>query len=363
MFCLFLCCSVTSGAGFVAFASAPLLQAIFSGFISAIFATVIYGACVSFIEGRQDTEAIVASLNLFLVVAGSMARGLGAAILGSGITPSAMPGIASLIGFCGCLVMLPLLNAVPQPEEEDRAQRGKRGAMPFSQQKRFFCGYALGIILSIVSYTVVMAIRAFRDYYAKELYTTALGKQPQPSLYVLADLPGAVAVCVIISLLSKIRSNRNAANAMMAIMLVGAFILGSATLLYRTEKISKLSFLITCGIGIYTTYLVSGSAFFDRLLASSGLSGTIVPLQFISDGSGWFGTIGFLLYESFSSRKSADDALKLFAILCTYCSVCMIVCLGTMQLYFWRRLRIPTAEARGSYTRINNMVGDSYESC
>merc|ERR1712185_821650 len=107
---------------------------------------------------------------------------------------------------------------------------------------------------------------------------------------------------------------------MMTIMIVGAFILGSATLLYRTEKISKLSFLITCGIGIYTTYLVSGSAFFDRLLASSGLAGTIVPLQFISDGSGWFGTIGFLLYESFSSRKSADDALKLFAILCTYCS-------------------------------------------
>ena len=116
-------------------------------------------------------------------------------------------------------------------------------------------------------------------------------------------------------------------------MITGVAILGGGTLLYRHGGLGGIAWQVSCGVGIYSAYLVMGTAFLDRLLAASRSEGTIVFLQFISDGSGWLGTVFILFWKSLSADKSMRVS-DLFAQICLWASVFMGVLLILMNAYF-----------------------------
>lgn len=118
---------------------------------------------------------------------------------------------------------------------------------------------------------------------------------------------------------------------------MGSAVLLGATVLFTIGMISGLTWLIACGVGLYTTYLVNGPAFFDRVLAASGMEGTIVPIQFIADGSGHVGTILLLLYNTFSSG-GGGDATETFTWVSSVAGVFLLVSLGMMLCYFCAKL-------------------------
>ena len=106
--------------------------------------------------------------------------------------------------------------------------------------------------------------------------------------------------------------------------------------MYTVGAISGLTWLIACGVGLYTTYLVNGPAFFDRVLAASGMEGTIVPIQFIADGSGHVGTIILLLYNTFSGIEG--DATAMFTWVSSVAGVFLLASLVMMLCYFCTKL-------------------------
>ena len=327
------------GVGFGVFDQSPIMQSVSVG-ISSLFTGMIYGGMVSYAEGRGSTEIVVASLNLSLVLAGGIARFFGTWLVNIGISWRWVPAVASSVGLLIGLLLLDLLAALPSPTAVDQRDRGVRRSMTGAERMAFIKRYLPGLFLSIVAYMSVMTIRSFRDYFALQLYTEANGGvEPSPSLYFWADVPGSVTVCFSLGLLSNVKSNRRTLMWMITAMIVGILILGGGTVMYDHQVWSGIAWQVSCGVGIYTAYLVMGTAFLDRLLAASHSEGTIVFLQFISDGSGWFGTVGILFWKSLYAPKDMPVS-ELFSSICFWSSIILCGSLSLMMLYFMTMLPI-----------------------
>ena len=331
--CLYVLTASVVGIGFAVFDFSPILQSVAVG-ISSICAGMIYGGMVSFAEGRGSTEIIVASLNLTLVLAGGIARFFGQSLVNAGIAPNYVPGIASILGLLIGLILLDILAALPPPSKEDQQQRGKRHSMTSDERYAFLSKFGPGIFLSLVAYSAIMTIRSFRDYFALQLYTEANGGvPPAASIYFWADVPGSLTVCFSLALMSRVKSNRTTVIVMITSMIVGVVVLGGGTLAYKHSLIDGIAWQVSCGVGIYSAYLVMGTAFFDRLLAASQNEGTIIFLQFISDGVGWCGTVLLLFWKSLYVDKNMPVA-ELFANICWWSSIVLCCCLVAMMMYF-----------------------------
>lgn len=59
-----------------------------------------------------------------------------------------------------------------------------------------------------MAYMILLAFRSFRDFFGKEIYTAALGREPTPGEYLLADWPGGIIACCCLASLSRVRDNR-----------------------------------------------------------------------------------------------------------------------------------------------------------
>ena len=360
--------ALSNGLGIALFDSiSPLAQAICGAGVSAFFASSVFGGIVSWLEGRRATELLLATLNLAVVLAGGAGRGYGLVLLKWGVAPRWMPLVASGSGLAVCVVALAMLAQLPAQLPGDTEQRGKRGAMSHAQRCRFCVRFAPGIAVSLASYLVVMSLRGFRDFYALELYTEALGgAAPSSTLLFLADAPGGVVACVILALMSRFKRNKRALLTMVAVMIVGIAEVFVSTLLFRLHLIGGVAWLIAVGVGIYTAYLPMGSAFFDRLLAASGIGGTVMLMTFACDGVGYVGTLGLLVWKTAESRGGGGAAASrgspsaLFSTACLYACGVLLVLLLLQALYFaWTLPRESVASTEATAMRAEGESADT----
>ena len=342
--CLFyVLAAACMGGGLALFHGRGLAQALCVG-LSAFAASFIYGGLLTFLEGRRQTEAMLAALNFAVVVAGGFSRGVGAFLLEAcGVSARYMPLAAVALALPVTTAATVLLGALPPPSAADVRARGARGAMPAAARKAFVWRFAGGIAVLILAYTILMALRGYRDFFARELYTDALGgKTPTAALYFFVDFPGAVIACGALALMTRFRDNVSALLAMLATMVAGVAVLGGATLLEHTGAISELTWWYFCGVGIYVAFCTMGSGTYERLLAAAGATGTITFLQFASDASGYLGTLVLLFYLSFSkTAKGGENAVyvRTFRAFAYAVSVALVGMLIPVAYYFRRKLR------------------------
>jgi hypothetical protein len=103
------------------------------------------------------------------------------------------------------------------------------------------------------------------------------------------------------------------------------------------------------GIGIYVAYSLLGTAAYDRLFGLLKQEGTCTFMVFLGDGLGYVGTTALLLYKTFVSSDSDDDAvdaddssnneeyLDLFISVVYAGSIVVIFCLSFAIFYFVRK--------------------------
>ena len=147
-------------------------------FASFYFSSWIYGAMLSFIEGRMGTEALLATMNFFYIYAGNASRGTGQLLLDGGLTARTMPAVVGLI-FCPLSsLLLWYASQIPPPTAYDVTNRAKRVAMPAEQRNSFLRHNALGLACMLLPYALLSGMRSFRDFYAQQvhsmLYTLAV---------------------------------------------------------------------------------------------------------------------------------------------------------------------------------------------
>ncbi|HEY5822895.1 MAG TPA: DUF5690 family protein, partial [Cyclobacteriaceae bacterium] len=264
---------------------------------------MVWGMVFGYLEGRKFTEVLGASLSVSFIFSAGFAKTVGGYImLDWGTSEFWMPFVSACLFFPPLLLFLFLLNQIPPPTPEDEALRTKRQPMTGAERKKFTLTFLPGLILLILTYTMLTAFRDFRDNFSADMWK-ALGYGDKPAIFTATELPVTIFVLIVIGSLMVIKNNYKAMMINHVIILIGMITVGLSTLAFEREFISAPTWMVLVGTGLYFGYIQFNSIFFDRLIATFKYVSTVGFLIYLADSVGYLGSVSVLLFKEFGQKN------------------------------------------------------------
>jgi MFS family permease len=266
---------------------------------------MIWGIVFSFLEGRRNTELLGAGMCASFVVASGLVKTIGRSLVQfAGVSEFWMPFFTGLLFVPLLIVGGMMLRSLPAPDERDVASRNERTPMNRNERWQFFLTYAPGIVFIVLIYIALTIFRDLRDNYAIEILA-GLGLADQPEIMTYTEIPIAIAVLVIISLMVFIKINRVAFYLNYVVFIVGATLIFGTTWLQQRGVLHPVVWIILSGFGMYLAYIAFHTFLLERLLAHFRHKGNIGFLMYVVDSFGYLASVVVLLYKNFSYANSS----------------------------------------------------------
>jgi hypothetical protein len=249
-----------------------------------------------------------------------------------------MPAAAGALFMPLLLVSTWVLGQLPPPDARDEAERVRRAPMGKEDRSRFLKAYAPGLVLLVLSYVLLTALRDFRDNFAAEIWA-GLGYGGEAGVFSASELPVAVIALGAMAAVMVVRDNLRALMVVHGLVAAGFALLGVSTLAYTAHMIAPLPWMILAGAGLYMAYTPFNAVLFDRLIAYSGRVATAGFLIYVADASGYMGSAALLLWRNFGGVRM--DWLNFFILSAYVTSVIGLALTALAALYFYRHARAP----------------------
>eukprot|EP01083_Nonionella_stella_P022639 62610_1 len=312
---------------------------VLSIFISSVWVSPTWGIFLRYTEGRQMSDAMLASFNFSFIAASGIWRSIGSALLNYGISQWWMPLIASSVSFCGFYICLSFLDLAPDPTVAEQAKRSKRKPASTKDQLAFCSHWWLGLLGLILMYSLFSTLRVFRDFFNPEIWQSFTKGDVPSSVYTITEIPVGLSIPLSLIFLYKVEDNTVALFGIFGYIICGCVILGVGTLLFTFEVVSGFFWMILLGFGVFMVYVPLGSIIYERLMAVSSESITMSFLSYISDLCGSSATSVLLIYRSFAP-KAEDDFYRSFFEAFAYIAAISGICIMALTaLYFFFRIR------------------------
>lgn len=325
----------TSWLALIGFALMPAPWNIAALFLNGLPLGLIWGLVFSYVEGRRTSEVLGAILCASFILSSGVVKSVGKALLNLGVPDPWMPAAAGLVFIPLLIVSVVCLSCIPRPDAADEAARVRRGPMHGSARAAFLRDYGPGVILLVAAYVLFTAARDLRDNFAAEIWA-ALGFGETAAIFSASELPvAAIALCALGAIMI-VRDNLRALLVIHGIVILGAIILGGATLGYQFGLIPPIVWMILSGAGLYMAYTPFNAMLFDRMIAATGRVGTAGFLIYLADASGYVGSVALLLFRNFGV---ADMNWLTFFIWTCYAAAAASVGLVALSAVFFVRRR------------------------
>ncbi len=306
-------------------------------FVNGLMLGMIFGLVMGFLEGRRNTEALIAALCTSFIVADGVVKSVGSWLLEQGWSEIWMPFAAGVCFILPLVICAILLNRVPPPDAADVEARSERVQMNAADRRRFLRRYGLGLSMIVLMFLFVTILRSVRADFAPEIWK-GLGVEIDSSLYSRSELLVAIGVIVLNGSMIFIRSNRAAFFAALGLSILGLILTAGLVQGLKRELIDPFYFMVLIGLGLYIPYIAVHTTIFERFIAMTRDRGTIGYLMYLADAFGYLGYVAVLLVKEFYKVKPVESMLPFFLILCT-----VVAALGVMMLvpaiFYFRRLR------------------------
>ena len=300
---------------------------------------MVWGLTFSFLEGRKTSEFLGAGMSTSYIVASGQVKAVGKWLMDDvGVPEAWMPATTGLLFALPFVLAVYLLSSLPPPTQADEAARTHRDAMDGAARKSFFWQFAPGLTFLTILYVVLTAFRDFRDNFQVDIFTeigmTEAKALAQTENYV------AVIVLAVLAAIFLVKNNRAAFFLIHGVMIVGAVLVGTATLAYQAGMLDGFWWFTLVGTGLYLAYVPFGCVLFDRLIAASRTVATSVFMIYVTDAMGYAGSVGIQLYKNFFAP---DRTWLSFFLTFSYATaaVCTVMFVAS-ALYFTQRLRPST---------------------
>lgn len=327
----------------VGFAVIPAPWNLVCMFANGLALGMIWGLVFGFLEGRRLSEILGAMLCASFIVSSGVVKSVGESVMLRGWADEYwMPALTGLLFAPLLLVCVFGLAALPPPSAEDERMRVARAPMDGPQRRRTFAAFAPGLVILVVIYVGLTALRDFRDNFAAEIWR-GLGFNNDAAIFTLSELPVAAIVLATLSLLMFIKDNRRAFLANLALVAVGLALAGLCSLAFQAHLIGPVAWMISLGAGLYLAYTPFNALLFDRFIAASGRSGTAGFLIYVADACGYLSSAALLVWRNFIGlRVSWVEFLRDISYVAAVAGLVLIIGAG---LYFRRRLARADADA------------------
>ena len=312
---------------------------------------MIWGIVFSFLEGRKLTEILSIILCSSFIISSGLVKSMGLWLMMTfNISEFWMPAVTGAIFLIPFFGFLSLLQKLPPPTAEDNLLRKKRKPMGIKERKKVLLQFLFPIIILVIFYTALTALRDFRDNFSRELWDS-LGFQDNAGIYTYAEIPIAVLVLVLLGLFGIVKSNYSAFIGFHYLLILSCAIIGFATFLFQKEMLPPLYWMIAVGFGLYACYVPFNSIFFDRMIATFRINGNAGYLIYIADSFGYLGSMAVLLYKNFG--RSSTSWLQFFIGATYFIAVLGIAISIASMIYFRRKYRIKMSNIELNITVAN----------
>jgi len=318
----------------VGFALAPAPWNVAALFLNGLPLGLIWGLVFSYVEGRRTSEVLGAILCSSFILSSGVVKSVGKALLNAGVPDLWMPAATGLVFVPLLLVSVLALSRIPPPNATDAAARMKRGPMDGLARADFLRVYGPGVALLVFAYVLFTAVRDLRDNFAAEIWS-ALGFGQTATIFTASELPVALIALGALAAIMVVRDNLRALLVIHGIVMLGAGLLGGATLAFQFELISPVAWMILSGAGLYMAYTPFNAMLFDRMIAATGRVGTAGFLIYLADAAGYVGSIGLLLFRNFGVADM--DWLSFFIAICYTAAVVSLGLVLGSAVFFARR--------------------------
>ena len=201
-------------------------------FLNGLPLGMIWGLVFAFLEGRKNTEMLGAGMSASFIVASGVVKAVGKFYLEQfDVSEFWMPFLTGLTFIPLLAAGVWMLTRIPPPDREDIVLRTERVPMSRKERRTFFRQFAPGIVMVVLVYMALTIYRDLRDNFAVELWAE-LGFANNSVILAVAEIPIAVMVLVITSMMILIRNNRIAFFSNMGIILFGGVVLAVVTIMF-----------------------------------------------------------------------------------------------------------------------------------
>lgn len=270
-------------------------------FINGLPLGMIWGVVFGFIEGRKSTELFGAIMASSFIVSSGLVKSSGRIVLDLFKTSEMwMPFVTALFYLPILGIGMFLLNRIPAPSIDDQEMRTTRVPMSSKERLFFIKQFAPGIIFSILIYVALTMFRDMRDNFAVELWTSMGYKQPS-KLLAFSEIPIAIIVMMIISLMILIKNNKIAFYSIFYISFFCGLLMLLSTSLFLGGQLNGIEWMIIAGFGIYFPYIGYHTLFFERWIAHFRYKSNTGFLMAMADAAGYLGSTILLLFKNFAT--------------------------------------------------------------
>mmetsp|Transcript_16668 Transcript_16668/g.36848 ORF Transcript_16668/g.36848 Transcript_16668/m.36848 type:complete len:455 (+) Transcript_16668:43-1407(+) len=302
-------------------------------FIGSMFQSCTYPALVRYLEGRVYSEALLGAMSFWLIVGGGAGRAVGSAVAGSGIDPYWMPALVASAVTPVIWFLVFVLDKAPGPSAADQAARAPRKSMTRQQRSEFIRKFWPGLLLFVTAYSLLTALRQFRDMFSQQILDEATNGHAPSSAFVVIELPGAIVSSCLMACFVRVTDNQNGLRYMLWTMGGLLVLVAGLTIVFETGAMNGIFWQICVGCGVYGAYAFGSSAVFDRLVSAAAIPGTCTFLISLGDLCGYGGTVGLLLWKTFSS-SGTSGVLDQFEVIIYALGGATAICLVVASVLF-----------------------------
>lgn len=309
----------------VVFALVPRPWGVAAMFVNGLPLGLIWGLVFSYLEGRRTAEVVGAILCASFILSSGVVKSVAGLLLANfHVDPFWAPAATGALFFPVLLISVMGLTVLPPPNAADIAERSPRSPMGRAERADFVGRHWFALVPLVIGYILLTALRDFRDNFAAEIWH-AFGYRDIAALFTASELPVAVFTLAVIGALVPIRNNRLALGMIHGIIVLGAGLLGAATLAQAFGLINPLAWMILSGAGLYMAYVPYSAVLFDRMIAFTRAPGNVGFLIYLADASGYVGSVGLLLVRDFSTihldwLTFVRQTAYLTAVVCAVCA-------------------------------------------
>lgn len=322
-------------AALVLFAIIPAPWNIACLFANGLALGMIWGLVFGFLEGRRLSEPLGAMLCVSFIVSSGVVKSAGEGVMLRGWANEYwMPAVTGLLFAPLLLICVAGLAVLPPPNAEDERLRVARAPMDAAARRTMFSAFAPGLVILMLIYVGLTALRDFRDNFAVEIWN-GLGFKNDAQIFTLSELPVAAIVLVSLAVLMFIRDNRRAFLANLALVAIGLATAGLSSLAFQQHFIGPVVWMVVLGAGLYLAYTPFNALLFDRFIAAGGRTGTAGFLIYVADACGYVSSVALLIFRDVVGVRLSWVQF-LIAISLVAAGTGLVLVLGAGIYFRWR---------------------------
>lgn len=261
---------------------------------------LIWGIVFSYIEGREYTDFLATFLSVSFIISSGIVKSIGRFFIEYfHITDFWMPFWVGVAFIPLLLTSSFMLSKIPPPSVYDIALREKRIPLDKLQRKQLFGAFAIGLSAILVANILMTIGRDIKDNFLVEFFQS-LQLDNSVSIYAKTESIIGLTVLFLISFMVLLKNNQKAFIIIHSIMIIGFLSMLFSTWHFVAGNLSSFYWIIIQGIGLYLSYIVFQSLYFERFIASFRVKGNVGFLIYMSDFTGYLGSCIILILKEFT---------------------------------------------------------------